>query len=116
MLRSYKFDSRAIEMQEVEQNPQKLPFEIAEPAGDTLKLAAPPMYAVKITRDTRATRSMMFLWTGDVTGGGEGYRVIGTGAEGTMRFPRALARAAPGNLTVRLYGMNANGKVYSLLR
>ena len=35
MLRSYKFESRPIVLQEIELNPQKVPFEIEQPAGDT---------------------------------------------------------------------------------
>jgi len=40
MLKSYKFESRQIAMQEIEQVPQKAPFEIVEPAADTLSLAS----------------------------------------------------------------------------
>ncbi|MEK7406584.1 MAG: DUF5060 domain-containing protein [Acidobacteriota bacterium] len=114
MLRSYKFESRPILMQEVELNPQKLPFEIVAPAEDTISLSKPPKYAVKVTRDTRATRSMMWLWTGEVTADGQGYRVLGTGAEGTFRIRRNMVKNLPAVLAVRLYGMNANGKVYAL--
>ena len=116
MLRSYKFDSRPILMQEVEQNPQKVPFEVVEPAQDTLSLAKPASYAVKVTRETRATRSMMWLWTGEVSAEGQGFRVVGAGPKGTLRLPRGIARHLPAVLDVRLYGMNANGKVYSLVR
>ena len=35
MLNSYKFESRAIEMQEIEQDPSKVPFAVGEPAVDT---------------------------------------------------------------------------------
>ncbi len=116
MLRSYKFESRPILMQEVEQNPPKAPFEIAAPAEDTISLAKPPDYAVKVTRDTRATRSMMWLWTGEVTADGQGYRVLGTGGAGTFRIRRNMVKNLPAVLAVRLYGMNANGKVYALDR
>lgn len=116
MLRSYKFDSRPILMQEVEQNPQRIPFEVVEPAQDVLSLAKPAGYAVKVTRDTRATRSMMWLWTAEISADGQGYRVVGAGPKGTLRLPRGMARRLPAVLDVRLYGMNANGKVYSLVR
>lgn len=116
MLRSYKFDSRPIIMQEIEQVPQKMPFEIAEPAGEAITVSKPPKYAAKIIRETRATRSMMWLWTGEVAAGQQGYRVLGSGLAGTFQIPPNLTPSYPAMLTVRLYGMNAHGKVYLLLR
>lgn len=115
MLRSYKFESRAIEMQVVENNPQKLPFEIEQPAGN-ISLSRPPAYSVKLKRHTRATRTMLYLWTGEVAGSGRGFRVIGTGSSGTLRLSPSIANGLPANLTIRLMGMNANGKVYSTVR
>jgi len=114
MLRSYKFESRPVLMQEVEQNPQRAPFEIVSPAGEAVSLSVPPPYAVKITRQTRATRSMMWLWIGEVPADELGFRVLGAGPEGTLRFPRYFARHLPGVLALRLYGLNANGKLYAL--
>ncbi len=115
MLRSYKFESRAIEMQEVENNPQKLPFEITQPAGD-VSVSHPPQFAVKLKRQTRATRTMLYLWTGEVAGSGQSFRVVGTGPGGTLRVPASITHELPANLTIRLMGMNANGKVYSTVR
>lgn len=112
MLNSYKFESRAIMLQEVEQSSQKLPFEIVEPSGDAIPAGKPVKYSVKVTRDTRATRSMMWLWTGEVAAGGQGYRVLGSGPEGEMKVPPALTKRYPAVLNLRLAGMNANGKVY----
>lgn len=114
MLRSYKFESRPLPVQEVEQSPQKVPYTVAEPAGDTISLAAPPRFAVKLTRETRATRAMMFLWTGEVVAGGQGYRVLGTGKDGTLRFPKNLAKNFPAVLNLRVTALNANGKAYSI--
>ena len=37
-------------------------------------------FSVKLTRETRATRAMMFLWTGEVVADGRGFRVLGTGS------------------------------------
>lgn len=116
MLRSYKFESRPIIMQEVEQVPQKIPYEIAEPASETISISHPPKYAAKVTRDTRATRSMTWLWTGEVAADQHGYRALGSGKEGTFRIPANHASSYPADLAVRLYGMNAMGKVYSLIR
>ena len=112
MLNSYKFESRAIMLQEVEQSSQKVPYQIEEPSADSLPVGKPVKYAAKVTRDTRATRSMMWLWTGEVAAGGQGYRVLGTGADGEMKVPPGLAKRYPAVLNLRLAGMNAVGKVY----
>jgi hypothetical protein len=114
MLHSYKFESRRIEMQVIEQNPPKVPFDIAQPAADTLGIGKPAAYEAKITRPTHATRRMMWLWTGEVAAGGQGYRVLGTGPQGTLTVPPGLAKNFPAVLSLRLYGMNAVGKVYAL--
>lgn len=114
MLRSYKFESRRIIMQEVEVSRTKVPFEITAPSGDSVSAANPGEYGAKITRDTRATRSMMWLWTGEVTARGQGYRVVGTGQQGKLNIPPGLAQGLPATLGIRVFAMNANGKVYSL--
>jgi len=115
MNRSYKFESREIVLQEIEANSPKVPFAIDQPSGDLTRKAAAP-YVAKLTKETRATRTMWFLWTGDVSAGGQGYRVIGTGASGTMRTLNGIAKEFPAIMHLRLYGMNANGKVYALDR
>jgi hypothetical protein len=116
MLRSYKFDSRPIIMQEIEQAPQKVPFDVAEPASDPISVSKPPKYAAKLTRETKATRSMMWLWAGEIAADQQGPRVLGSGLAGTFHIPANLTSSYPAMLTVRLYGMNAHGKVYMLLR
>lgn len=116
MLRSYKFESRPIAMQEIETLPQRVPFEVVEPVTDPISVSKPPGYAVKLSRETRATRSMMWLWTGEVASDQQGVRVLGTGPKGTFHIPANIATTYPATLTVRLYGMNANGKVYSLIK
>jgi hypothetical protein len=114
-MRSYKFESRQIVLQEVETSPTKVPFDIEQPTGD-LRVGEAAPYAAKIKRETRATRSMMWLWTGDVAAGGQGYRVLGTGQKGTLKVAPSLVQTFPSSLLMRLYGMNANGKVYALDR
>lgn len=116
MLRSYKFESRPLPVQEVEQSPQKVPYQVAEPAGDTISLAAPPRFSVKLTRETRATRAMLYLWTGEVAADGQGYRVLGTGKEGTLKIPKDLAKSYPAVLNIRVAALNANGKAYAIDR
>lgn len=112
MARSYKFESRPVLMQEIET--QKVPFTIVEPAGDSLKASVPAPFGVKLTRETRATRSMMFLWTGEVVSGGHGFRVLGAGAQGTFKIPVELTGQLPSVLNVRVTALNANGKAYAV--
>jgi hypothetical protein len=116
MLRSYKFDSRRIYMQEVERNPTKVPYVIEQPAGETLAVNKPAPYAAKVTRETRATRSMYWLWTGEVARDGQGYRVLATGPKGELQIPKRIVKQLPAVLHLRLYGINANGKLYQLDR
>jgi hypothetical protein len=113
MNKSYKFESREIVLQEVEANTPKVPFAIEQPTGD-LSASKPNPYSVKITRPTRATRSMMFLWMGDVAADHQGYRVLATGQQGQIQVPPSIALNFPALMHMRLYGMNANGKVYEL--
>ena len=117
MNRSYKFESREILLQEVETFPGKVPFEIEQPASAADITAGKPVpFAAVIKRETRATRSMMWLWTGEVAADGQGYRVLATGQKGTLTVPADLAKSYPAVVNLRLYGMNGNGKVYALDR
>jgi hypothetical protein len=112
MLRSFKFEARRVLLQEVEISPQRIPFEIAQPAGGELSLAKEVAYEAALRRETRATRSMRYLWTVEVSADGQGARVLATGARGQAWFPRDIARKFPAAVLLRLTGMNANGKVY----
>jgi len=114
MLRSYKFDSALVPVQEVETNPQKLPYDLVEPSTDPLIVSLPTPYAVKRKRETRATREMMYLWTGDVAADGQGFRVLGSGEKGTFSIPPWIATNYPAVLSIRVTALNANGKAYSL--
>jgi hypothetical protein len=118
MLKSYRFVSRdePIQLQEVEGNPEKVPFDVVEPAGDKLSLGAAARYAVKLKRESKALQHMTYEWTGEVTADSRSYRVIGTGADGTFSIPANIAHEYPAALHVRLLGMNALGKVYVLDR
>jgi hypothetical protein len=115
MNKSYKFESRDIVMQDVESNSPKVPFAIEKPLED-LNVRLSPPFATKVTKETRATRSMMWMWTGEVSADGQGYRVLGTGMKGVMRPLGGIATKFPATMHVRVYGMNANGKVYALDR
>jgi hypothetical protein len=116
MLKSYKFDSRPVPVQDVEQNPQRVPFEIVAPEGDEISLSRPPKFSLNIKRSSRATRSLLVEWQGEVVVEGEGYRVVGTGKEGTLDIPKGLASKFPAVLSLRVALLNANGKAYSLDR
>lgn len=113
MLRSYKFESRANLMQEIEQNSTKMPWDFLEPSADKLSVSKPPKYALKIKRETRGTRSMLYLWTGEVPTEGRGYRILGTGPDGVLALPKNLAKSFPAVFNLRLYALNAVGKVYA---
>lgn len=118
MLKSVRFVSREeeLKLQEIVADPEKVPFEITGPDGDTLSLAKPAAFSVKLKRQSKALQHMVWEWTGEVTASGHGYRVIATGADGTFRIPANIAAEYPAALHVRLYGMNGLGKVYSLDR
>jgi len=113
MNKSYKFESREIVLQEIEANTPKVPFSIEQPSGDISK-SKPAPFSVKITRETHATRSMFWLWVADVAADHQGYRVVATGQKGEIAVPPDLAVNFPATAHLRLYGMNANGKVYEL--
>ena len=118
MLKSYKFDSREppLALQEVEGTPEKVPFEVVEPAGDSLSLSAPAKFGVKLKRQSKALQNMVYEWTGEVTAGERSYRVIGTGAAGTLRIPADIAPEYPAALHIKITAMNGLGKVYVLDR
>lgn len=113
MLRSYKFESRDVPVQELEVSPAKVPYAIVEPSVDTLQVGKPAQFAAKVTRSTRATRSMTYLWTGEVAADGRGWRVIGTGSPGSFTIPESIATNYPAVVSVHLTALNANGKLYS---
>jgi hypothetical protein len=109
MLKSWKFESRRVPIQEIETNPKNMPFEVAQPEGD-ISMAVQPRYSLKILRPTRATRELLAEWTGEVVLDGEGFRVVGTGREGTLHIPASIVHKLPGTLSLRVSILNANGK------
>jgi len=111
MARSYKFESQDIVLQDVESSPEKVVFEIDQPVG-VLSVSKPAPYAAKLKKATRGTRSVMWLWIGDVFADHQGYRVLATGQQGTMQVPPSLAAQYPATMLMRVYAMNALGKVY----
>ena len=118
MLKSVRFVSREqdIALQDVEGNPEKVPFEIVEPSGDTLSLSKPIRFQIRFKRHTKAIDETLFEWTGEVSVDERSYRVIGLGAEGTFTIPANIAVNYPAALHIRLSAMNGLGKVYVLDR
>jgi hypothetical protein len=113
MLKSYKFESRPVPVQEIETDAKKIPFEIDAPPGNMLIAAVPTLFSVKLTRQTRATRAMLFLWSGEVVTDGRAMRVLGTGSPGTFVVPASVAAKFPAVLSIHLTALNANGKAYA---
>jgi hypothetical protein len=111
MARSYKFESQDVVLQDVESKPEKVVFELDQPQG-ALSASKPVAYAAKLKKETRGTRSVMWLWIGDVFADQQGYRVLATAQQGSMQIPASLATQYPATMLMRIYAMNALGKVY----
>ncbi|MFY9724682.1 MAG: DUF5060 domain-containing protein [Bryobacteraceae bacterium] len=111
MNRSYKFESRDVPVQEIVIDPAKVVYNIVQPTG-ALAAGRAAHFSAKITRTSRATRSMLWMWTADVTADHEGYRVLGTARQGDFTLPDGLAVNYPAIALVRLYAMNGYGTVY----
>jgi hypothetical protein len=89
-----------------------MPFVVVDPAGNSLDAGKPVKFSTKLTRETRATRSMMLLWIGEVSADGQGFRVLGTGSPGSFVIPPSIALNFPAVLSIHLMALNANGKAY----
>jgi hypothetical protein len=122
MNKSFKFESRMdkdeenylpIALQDVEANTPKVPFVIEQPTGD-VSAAKPVTFSAKITKESRGTRYMMWVWTGDASAGAQGYRVLATSQNATVALPPDLTATYPATMHLRLYGMNSLGKVYEV--
>jgi hypothetical protein len=113
MLKSYRFAAGEPMVQELEMVEKLVPFEMTEPKVDTVSLTAALPFSIKMKKPTRATRTMMFLWTGEVVTGGQGARVLGTGPNGQLKIPPDIATKLPAVMSLRVVGMNANGKIYA---
>jgi hypothetical protein len=114
MLRSVIFESRRPTVQEVEANPSKIPFELAEPAGGTIPAGQSVRYSVRLKRETAASRVMKYLVMGEVVRDKQGARVLAMGKEGSFTVPPSIIRQYPATMVLRVYGLNGVGKVYQL--
>jgi hypothetical protein len=112
MLKSVKFQSRDVPVQEITLAGEKPVFDIPVPEENEVSLSHPPNFALKIRKDTRATRSLLVEWTAEISADGEGYRVIGTGREGVLKVPSSIVKNFPAVLSLHANIVNANGKAY----
>jgi hypothetical protein len=112
MLKSVKFESRDVPVQEITLAGEKPLFDIPEPEDNEVSMAHPPNFALKIRKDSRATRSLLVEWTAEVSADGEGYRVVGTGMQGTLKVPASIVKNFPAVLSLHANIVNANGKAY----
>ncbi len=116
MLKSYKFESYEVPVYEVETDPNKTSFEMVLPKDEELDVSKPVAYEIKLRKANRATRLMQYMWVGEIVAESEGTRLLATGPKGSFNFPVQLIQKEPAVLNLRLFGMNANGKVYELDR
>lgn len=115
MLKYYYFESEDPPVQEPEVDASKTPFTIVDPSGDSILAIAPPPYAVKLTKNNRGTRTMQYVWWGEIVAGSQGARLLGIGPSGTLQMPDSFRQ--PGAvMNLRLLAINANGKAYELDR
>ncbi len=115
MAKSYYFESKTPDVQEVEVNPSVVPFTLEAPAAsDALHTGQAIPFRFKLKRETRATKAMQYVITGEVTADGQGYRVLATGMSGTLLIPATIARRYPALLHLRVEAVNGVGKAYSL--
>jgi hypothetical protein len=118
MLKSFRFASRDqdLQLQEVESNPDKVPFEITGPSSQTVSVSSPLEFSVKLKRQSKALEHVSWLWRAEVGSSGRGYRIIGTTQGGSFRLPPDISDKYPAGLHIRIFAMNGLGKVYSIDR
>ena len=102
-------------VQEIVIDPAKVVYQIEQPAA-ALTAGRPIHFSAKVTRSSRATRSMLWMWTAEVTGDHEGYRVLGSAPQGDYTLPASLAIDYPAVALLRLYAMNGYGTVYMVAK
>jgi hypothetical protein len=114
MLRSVRFESIEAPIQEVESDAAKIPFDVVDPAGDAMLANKPVSFKIKLTRTNRATRTMQYVWWGEVVNNPLGARLLAVGSNGTLTVPTELTKDGSQTLSVRIEAINANGKAYEL--
>jgi hypothetical protein len=113
MLKSYKFESWPVFIQEPERDAKKAPFDLIAPAADaTLVTGQPVKYTVKLKRQTGGTRRMSYVISGEVVRDGQGNRILATGPSGEFTIPADVLTGAPSVINLRVAALNAPGKLY----
>ncbi len=113
MNRSYKFESFQPEVQTPEGSKKEVPFAIQLPADGEIPAGQPLEFNATLIKPSRATRNMIWLWTGDVSSSGRGTRVLGSAQFGQFTIPPDISREYPTALLVRLLGLDGNGKLFA---
>jgi hypothetical protein len=103
-------------VQEITLAGEKPVFEIALPEANEISMAHPLKMELKTRRETRSTRFLLVEWTAEVAADGEGYRVIGSGRDGTLKVPASIAKNLPAVLSLHANIVNASGKAYMVDR
>jgi hypothetical protein len=115
MAKSYKFESRRNLMQEIESDPRLIPYDLTAPkTSETLEAGAAIPFAIKLKKTSPGTRRMTYLIVGEVVRDAQGARVLGHGMEGQLKIPPELLKQPKGVVNMRVLGLNAPGKLYSL--
>jgi hypothetical protein len=114
MLRSVRFESIDAPVQEIESDTSKLPFDVIDPPGEEINTKQPVSYKIKVTRANRASRTMQYVWWGEVVANGAGARLLGVGSNGNFTIPKDLIKDPGQTLSLRVEAINANGKAYEL--
>jgi hypothetical protein len=116
MARSYKFTSASNAMQEPEVNEAKIPYAVVAPMPDAAPLVAGASvpFQLKLKRETKGTRRMDYLVTGEVVLDGAGSRMLGAGFSGDWTVPADMLASDSGVMNVKVEAVNAAGKLYSL--
>ena len=116
MNKSYKFESRDIVLQEVESNSPKVPFTIEQPAADFQRAR---VAAVRRQAHPGIARHAHHDVAVDRRGLGRSDRAIACwprARRASCGRSTASPRTFPRVMHLRVYGMNANGKVYAIDR
>ena len=112
MLRSYRFDSQDVPIQEAETDSAKIPYDLVDPQGDSINTALPTPYQIKLTKANRSTRLLQIVLWGEIVGGSEGARLLGVGSFGNLTLPKDFLKDPGATLHLRVMAINANGKAY----
>jgi len=116
MLRSYRFESAEPPVQELETDTSNIPFQIIDPKAEELSPSTPVPYSVKLAKSNRSTRTMQYVWWGEIVANEDGPRVLGLGSSGNFTVNKRLVSTPPANLNLRVQAINANGKAFELDR